>query len=157
MAGSQPWKCVRLSLEKNVESWETRRLCVGWHTDGTYLVHSKFRSGYTRPSRAGRLYATMKLRHVKTLAAPGNKVNKVTALAWSPNGMRLAVCKQDRIVYLYDDQGERKEKFGTRGANPKAPKTYYVTGMCFSPDSSRLAIAQSDNIVFVYRVCERTA
>jgi intraflagellar transport protein 172 len=73
------------------------------------------------------------------------------ALTWSPNGKKLAVCTSDRIVWMFDDQGVRKDKFSTK---PKqdGPKNYIVRQMAFSPQSDRLAIAQSDNTLFVYKL-----
>lgn len=57
----------------------------------------------------------------------------------------------DKVVHLFDEAGERKDKFKTKAADPNGPGAYLVRGMAFSPDSTKLAIAQSDNIVFVYR------
>ena len=33
---------------------------------------------------------------------------KITALSWSPNNLKLAVCTADRVISLFDDTGERK-------------------------------------------------
>ena len=93
----------------------------------------------------------MQIRHHKTAHAPSDGIQKVTALAWSSNGRRLAVVTE-RIVHLYDEKGERQDKFSTKPSDPKGPKNYTVKAMAFSPDSSKLAIAQSDNIVFVYKL-----
>lgn len=94
----------------------------------------------------------MQLRHFKTILAPVEGISKVTALAWSGNNQKFAAVTTDRVVYLFDEHGERKDKFKTKPADANAPATYVVRGMCFSPDSSKLVIAQSDNIVFVYRL-----
>lgn len=59
--------------------------------------------------------------------------------------------KADRVVSLYDENGEKRDKFSTKPAE-KGPKTYIVRDLCFSPDSTRLAVAQSDCIVFVYKL-----
>jgi len=99
----------------------------------------------------------MQLRHLREILPHGDVVNKVTAMCWSPNGRRLAVVTMDRVVHLYDENGERKDKFSTKPGNPDAVKGkggYIVKGMAFSPDSTKLAIAQSDNIVFVYKLGE---
>lgn len=66
--------------------------------------------------------------------------------------MKLAASTQDRVVYLFNDDGEVKDKFKTKPAAPETGTSYAVRGMAFSPDSSKLAIAQSDAIVFVYRL-----
>ncbi|CAL1585627.1 unnamed protein product [Knipowitschia caucasica] len=96
----------------------------------------------------------MQLKHMKTLLPPQEGgAGKVTCSAWSPNNMRFAVCTVDRVVLLYDEQGERRDKFSTKPADAKFGKqSYTVTDMAFSPDSTRIAIAQSDNIVYVYKI-----
>ena len=96
--------------------------------------------------------ASMQLRHLKTIHQPQEGIAKVTAICWSPSNKKLAVVTTDRVVHLCDENGERRDKFSTKPADPKGSKTYVVRGMCWSPDSSKLAIAQSDNIVFVYKL-----
>jgi len=41
----------------------------------------------------------------------------VTAMAWSPNNTKMAVVTMDRVVILYDELGERRDKFSTKPAN----------------------------------------
>jgi len=101
----------------------------------------------------------MQLRHLcSLLPASGSSAGdgvvhdgKITAVCYSPNNRKLAVCSTDRVVRLFNDQGEQADKFSTKPAD-KGPKTYTVKAMQFSPDSTKLAIAQSDNIVFVYKL-----
>ena len=77
------------------------------------------------------------------------------AIAWSNNNMKLAVCTADRVVLLFDDTGEKRDKFSTKPADAKYGKrSYIVKGLAFSPDSTKLAVAQTDNIVFVYKIGE---
>ena len=93
----------------------------------------------------------------------------MTALAWSPNNTKLAVCTVDRVVHLYDEHGDTRDKFGTKPANaevrnkhhPNAiandvlqlgKKSYQVTSLAFSPDSTKIAVGQTDNIVYVYKI-----
>ena len=40
-------------------------------------------------------------------------------MAWAPNNNKLAVCTYDRVVVLYDEQGERRDKFATKPADSK--------------------------------------
>ncbi|XP_068198190.1 intraflagellar transport protein 172 homolog [Antennarius striatus] len=97
----------------------------------------------------------MQLKHLKTLLTPQAAAAKVSCLAWAPSGGRLAVCTVDRVVLLYDEHGERRDKFSTKPQDPKCGKSsYVVTDMAFSPDSTKIAIGQSDNIIFVYRLGE---
>lgn len=58
-------------------------------------------------------------------------------------------------MLLFDENGERRDKFSTKPADPSSGRTSYVIrGLAFSPDSTRLAVAQSDNIVYVYKLGE---
>lgn len=97
----------------------------------------------------------MQLRHVCTLipaaGTNGFDKTKVTAVCFSPNNRRFAVCGADRVIKLFDEQGIGHDKFSTKPAD-KLQKLYIVRAICFSPDSTKIAVAQSDNIVFVYRV-----
>lgn len=93
----------------------------------------------------------MQLRLLKTVVKPKDDICKVMAICWSSNHHKMAVVSADRVVYLYDEDGNQKDRFSTKPAD-NGPKNYIVRGMQFSPDSSKLAIAQSDNIVFVYHL-----
>lgn len=44
---------------------------------------------------------------------------KVTCMAWSQNNAKFAVCTVDRVVLLYDEHGERRDKFSTKPADMK--------------------------------------
>ncbi len=60
-----------------------------------------------------------------------------------------------QVVILFDETGEKRDKFSTKPADPKyGKKSYVVRGLEFSPDSSKLAVGQTDNIVFVYKLGE---
>uniref|UniRef100_UPI003AACFFE7 intraflagellar transport protein 172 homolog isoform X1 n=1 Tax=Centroberyx gerrardi TaxID=166262 RepID=UPI003AACFFE7 len=97
----------------------------------------------------------MQLKHLKTLLTPQEGAAKVTCMAWAPNNSKFAVCTVDRVVLLYDEQGERRDKFSTKPLDSKYGKqSYVVKDMVFSPDSTKIAIGQSDNIIFVYRIGE---
>ena len=94
----------------------------------------------------------MQLRHLKTALAPGDQVARVTAVTWSPNNRRLAAATSDRVVHLFDEHGERRDKFSTKPAQANGARNYAVTALAWSPDSTKLAVAQSDCIVFVYKL-----
>lgn len=55
---------------------------------------------------------------------------RVTALAWSPNNVKLAVCTVDRVVLLFDEHGEKKDKFATKPANAEVCTYTYVHSTC---------------------------
>ncbi|KAL9645308.1 hypothetical protein ABK040_002508 [Willaertia magna] len=79
--------------------------------------------------------------------------SKITATCWSNNNRRLAVADSDRAIHLFDETGEKRERFPTKSADGKKGNKYYtITGMVFSPDDIKLAIAQTDEIVYVYRL-----
>lgn len=44
---------------------------------------------------------------------------RVVALAWAPNHTKLAVCTVDRVVLLFDENGEKRDKFATKPADPE--------------------------------------
>lgn len=48
---------------------------------------------------------------------------KVTCMAWSQNNAKFAVCTVDRVVLLYDEHGERRDKFSTKPADMKVERT----------------------------------
>ena len=53
------------------------------------------------------------------------KFQKVTALAWAPNAMRLAVACADRSIMLFDENGDHKENFPTKPAEKVEPRMGY--------------------------------
>lgn len=78
------------------------------------------------------------------------------ALCWAPNNQKLAVATSDRQILLFDEKGDRRDRFSTKPGNPEAgKKSYVVKGIAFSPDSTKLAVAQSDCIVYVYKLGEK--
>jgi len=44
---------------------------------------------------------------------------KIAAIAWAPNNLKLAICTSDRIIHLFDEMGEKKDKFSTKPIEPK--------------------------------------
>lgn len=93
----------------------------------------------------------MQVRHMKTLMPAQPGIARVQAMAWSPNTKRLAVADSGRFVNLFDENGEKRDKFMTKPVEGKV-RSFVIRGMAFSPDSSRIAVAQSDFIVFVYKI-----
>ncbi|XP_033644927.1 intraflagellar transport protein 172 homolog [Asterias rubens] len=95
----------------------------------------------------------MQLKHMKCLLTPQDGAAKITALAWAPNNTKMAVCTVDRVVLLYDEHGERKDKFSTKPSDSKyGKKSYTVKALAFSPDSTKIAVGQTDNIIYVYKI-----
>lgn len=41
----------------------------------------------------------------------------MVATAWSPSSEKLAVCTVDRVILLYDENGEQRDKFSTKPAD----------------------------------------
>lgn len=90
-----------------------------------------------------------------TVLEPQQQIHRITSMAYSPNNAKFAVATPDRVVMLFNEAGERKDKFTTKPSDPSAGKaSYSISGLAFSLDSTRLAVAQSDNIVFVYKLGE---
>ncbi|WAR22903.1 IF172-like protein [Mya arenaria] len=96
---------------------------------------------------------SMQLKHIKTLLPPQDGAAKICTLAWAPNNLKFAVCTSDRVILLYDEQGEKRDKFSLKPADAKYGKrSYTVKGIAFSSCSTKLAVGQTDNIVYVYKV-----
>ena len=48
----------------------------------------------------------MQLKYLKNILATQDGAAKVTAMSWSPNNLKLAVCTADRVVLLFDETGK---------------------------------------------------
>nr|XP_012215554.1 PREDICTED: intraflagellar transport protein 172 homolog [Linepithema humile] len=81
--------------------------------------------------------------------------NKVVSIAWSPNNLKLAVASSDRSIYLFDENGVKRDRFSTKPVDAKfGKKSYMVKGIAFSPESTKIAVGQTDCIVYVYKIGE---
>ena len=91
----------------------------------------------------------MHIRYLKSILNPSNsdQCNKICA----PNNTKLAIATNDKFIQIFDETGERKDKFPVKSADPKT-KSFTIVALAWSPDSTRLAIAQSDSVVFVYKL-----
>jgi WD40 repeat protein len=127
--------------------------------------------------------AKMVLQHMKSwrhcCLEPFNPLDKITALAWSPDAKKVAVATGSRMIWLYDtSDGKRKDKFLTKCARKNEEKkeekmadgtpckgvraacmkementlSYAVKGLAFSPDSTKLAVAQTDGSICIYKI-----
>ena len=67
-----------------------------------------------------------------------NGAAKICAVTWSANNAKLAVCTYDRVIMLYDEHGERRDKFATKPADSKVAIQLILIaisthpGCCFS-------------------------
>jgi hypothetical protein len=52
---------------------------------------------------------------------------KIAAIAWAPNNVKLAICTSDRIIHLFDEMGEKKDKFSTKPVEPKVLMTLKIS------------------------------
>ncbi|KAJ1528639.1 hypothetical protein ONE63_007034 [Megalurothrips usitatus] len=95
----------------------------------------------------------MRLKHLNTIVPAQDSEARITAIAWAPNNLKLAVCTSDRIVLLFDENGVKRDKFPTKPSDSKfGKKSYAVKGLAFSPDSTKVAVGQTDNIIYVYKL-----
>ncbi|XP_060519882.1 intraflagellar transport protein 172 homolog [Cylas formicarius] len=98
----------------------------------------------------------MHLKYLGTILEAQQCDFKIVALSWSPNNQKLAIATCDRQILLFDDNGEKRDKFSTKPYDPEAgKKSYVITGIAFGPDSTKIAVAQSDCIVYVYKIGEK--
>ncbi|XP_039285389.1 intraflagellar transport protein 172 homolog [Nilaparvata lugens] len=95
----------------------------------------------------------MQLKYLKTIVTAQDGPAKIMAIAWAPNNLKLAVCNSERVIVLFDEHGEKRDKFPTKPADSKnGRKSYFVKGLAFSPDSTKLAVGQTDNIIYIYKI-----
>ncbi|XP_076806393.1 intraflagellar transport protein 172 homolog [Clavelina lepadiformis] len=95
----------------------------------------------------------MQLKHMTTLLEPQLGESKICCMCWAANNTKFAVCTSDRVVLLYDENGERRDKFATKPVDAKyGKKSYSIKGMAFSPCSTKVALGQTDNIIYVYKI-----
>ena len=59
----------------------------------------------------------MQLRYLKTVMPATEGMCKVTAVCWSDNNKKMAVVTVDRVVHLFDENGDRQDKFSTKPAD----------------------------------------
>ncbi|XP_019698256.2 intraflagellar transport protein 172 homolog [Harpegnathos saltator] len=97
----------------------------------------------------------MLLKYLGTVMSAQELENKVISIAWSPNNLKLAVASSDRSIYLFDENGVKRDRFSTKPVDPKfGKKSYVVKGIAFSPESTKIAVGQTDCIVYVYKIGE---
>ncbi|XP_011866841.1 PREDICTED: intraflagellar transport protein 172 homolog [Vollenhovia emeryi] len=97
----------------------------------------------------------MLLKYLGTVMSGQEFENRVVSIAWSPNNLKLAVASSDRSIYLFDENGVKRDRFSTKPVDPKfGKKSYMVKGIAFSPESTKIAVGQTDCIVYVYKIGE---
>ncbi|ESO08535.1 hypothetical protein HELRODRAFT_74793 [Helobdella robusta] len=95
----------------------------------------------------------MQLKHIKTLLPAQEGAAKICSMCWSMNSKKFAVCTYDRVILLFDEFGEMKDKFNTRPCDPKfGKKSYVIKSIAFSPDATKIAVGQTDDILYVYKI-----
>lgn len=73
---------------------------------------------------------------------------KVTCMAWSYNNAKFAVCTVDRVVLLYDEHGERRDKFSTKPADAKVKRLF----VCFCATGHPTLLA-CDTLILCMVLC----
>jgi intraflagellar transport protein 172 len=58
----------------------------------------------------------MQLNYWKNICPPVDGMQKISSICWSPNGRRMALVGSDRVVQLYNESGEKKDKFPTKAS-----------------------------------------
>ena len=83
----------------------------------------------------------MQLKHLQTLLEPSTSgASKISSVAFSQDNSKLAVC-HERTIWLFDEQGEKRDKFATKPIDSKyGKKSYVVTAIAFSPCSTKVKI-----------------
>ncbi|XP_074250480.1 uncharacterized protein LOC104653478 [Saimiri boliviensis] len=116
-----------------VVTWTTRHAAAETATDA-YVTATRFARSHRACARS--VCFAAKRRVTLRLVLPSRKLSvavsaaawrvvqdgaaKVTCMAWSQNNAKFAVCTVDRVVLLYDEHGERRDKFSTEPADMKS-------------------------------------
>ena len=90
----------------------------------------------------------MDIKHSRNLIQPTLKLSKINGISWSPNKTKLAIASEDKNIYLFDEQGNPKNKFST----DRGSEVYEIIQILFEQKSEKLAVARSDNIILVYKL-----
>jgi WD40 repeat protein len=77
---------------------------------------------------------------------PPRQNSDVYAVAFSPDGQRLAWSTQDGLIYLWDVPGQKIIE------TLENPSTTFIYSIAFSPDGNTLATAGADNYVVLWDV-----
>ena len=76
----------------------------------------------------------MQLKHSKTISVsvkdPLN--SRINCISYSPNGMKLAIVSKDNFVHLFDETGERKDKFPTKASGENKVSLFCGYPMIFA-------------------------
>lgn len=63
---------------------------------------------------------------------------KICAMAWSPNNQKMAVVTADRVVLLFDEQGEKRDKFSLKPADAKVNLYYWIINVKNKPSPTNV-------------------
>jgi intraflagellar transport protein 172 len=58
----------------------------------------------------------MNLKYASQIIEPVDGMQKISAIAWSDNCKKMAVATADRLIHLFDERCDRKDKFPTKPA-----------------------------------------
>lgn len=61
----------------------------------------------------------MQFKHSKTIVSASDGIQKITAVTWSPNNRKIAAVSTKGVIFLYDEQGEQRDKITTKPAQDK--------------------------------------
>jgi WD40 repeat protein/tRNA A-37 threonylcarbamoyl transferase component Bud32 len=122
------------------------------------LAYAKWRAGNAGPAEQilGECHAELRgwewhylkrLVRVRQLATLEGHTDGVLAVAFSPDGTRLASAGADRVVKVWDQRGGAPRAGGALSLRGHAAK---VTAVAFSPNGRRLASGSADGAVRVW-------
>ena len=58
---------------------------------------------------------------------------------WAPSNTKLAVCTMDRVILLFDDQGEKRDKFSAKPADPNVHGIFHKPAAVLGTISPNMA------------------
>lgn len=89
----------------------------------------------------------MILKYLGTVLSASDSENRVVAVAWSPNNLKLAVALSDRAIYLFDENGNRKDRFSTKPVDSKVIIITTLTNKFSNSFINKLIITKEDHLL----------
>lgn len=67
------------------------------------------------------------LRYRATVVEPLEGAARVRSICFAPNARKLAVCGADKVVSLFDESNQKKDKFATKPSDGVKESSYLVS------------------------------